>query len=88
MLRDEYIPVRNLKEVKTYCDSIPRYYSGVSYDVCKLYAQPNNVHGRGVDTVEAVPFAVLDIIFSAVFDTLALPYTIYRQVQDGNIEIN
>ena len=90
VLRDEYIAVRNLHDIKTYCKSIPRVYSGVAYDVCKLNAQPVNVHDEGLSEIadiKAVPFAFLDIIFSAVFDTLALPYTIYRQSRDGSIEL-
>jgi len=90
VLRDEYIPVQKLRELRTYCESIPRIYSGVVYDVCKLNAQPVNVHDEGlseIDNIKAVPVAFLDIIFSAVFDTLALPYTIYRQSRDGSIEL-
>lgn len=90
VLRDESTAVRKLHDVKTYCESIPRVYSGVGYDICKLNAKPVRVHDEGIshiDNIEAVPFAFLDIIFSAVFDTLALPYTIYRQSQDGSIKI-
>ena len=89
VVRDEYIAIQKLHEVKTYCESIPRIYSGVAYDVCKLNAEPVRVHDEGIhqiDNIEAVPFAFLDIIFSAVFDTLALPYTIYTQRRDGHIE--
>lgn len=90
MLRDESNAVRKLHEVKTYCESIPRVYSGVGYDICKLNAQPVNVHDEGLSEIgdlQHVPFAFLDIIFSAVFDTLALPYTIYKQRREGNIEL-
>ena len=90
VVRDEYTAVQNLKEVKTYCESILRVYSGVAYDVCKLNAEPVRVHDDGlseISDISGVPFAFIDMILSAVFDTLALPYTIYRQNRDGDIEI-
>lgn len=90
VLRDEHSAVQKLRDLHTYCESFPRVYSGVGYDICKLNAKPVRVHDEGLSEIEnirAVPFAFLDIIFSAVFDTLALPYTIYRQNRDGNIEL-
>jgi uncharacterized protein YceK len=34
-----------------------------------------------------VPFVLLDMTLSGVLDTVALPYTIYRQGVDGSIRI-
>lgn len=76
----------NLKEWKTNCDSIPRIYSGVSYDFCVLNAPPDI---REVDSSAPafIPLQIIDFIPSGILDTLVLPYTIYRQHLDGNIDI-
>ncbi len=76
---------RGLKKAETYCDSIPRVYSGVSYNFCLLHAEPyaiNTQHG-----IDGVPLLAMDFVLSGMLDTVALPYTIYRQCTDGNIEI-
>ncbi|PIE36926.1 MAG: YceK/YidQ family lipoprotein [Gammaproteobacteria bacterium] len=90
VLRDEFVTVQNLKSVETYCTAIPRVYSGVAYDACKLHAKPVHVHDEGlseIDGIRSVPFAFLDIFLSLVLDTAALPYTLYQQQRQGNIEI-
>lgn len=91
VVRDQYIAVRNLKEVSTYCQSIPRVYSGVAYDFCKLHAKPVRVHDEGlskIDGVTSVPFAFLDMLICIATDTLALPYTIHQQYHYDNIELD
>ena len=65
---------------KTYCQSLPRIYSGLAFDFCVLNAPPD-------PSGFLVPFVLLDLPLSAVFDTVALPYTVYRQVTDGNLGI-
>ena len=71
---------RDLRKKKTYCQSIPRIYSGVAFDFCTLNAPPD-------PTGMLAPFVLLDLPLSAVFDTVSLPYTIYRQIEDGNLSI-
>ena len=71
---------RSLRKQKTYCQSIPRIYSGLAYDFCVLNAPPD-------PTGFLVPFVLLDLGLSGVFDTVSLPYTIYRQATDGNLSI-
>ena len=91
VLRDEYIAVRNLKDVETKCYSIPRVYSGVAYDFCKLNAKPVLVHDEGISEIEdvaSVPIAFLDMVICLVTDTLALPYTIVQQYRHDNIELD
>ena len=68
---------RDLRKQKTYCQSIPRSYSGLAFDFCVLHASPDP---SGV----LVPFVLLDLPLSGVLDTVVLPYTIYRQASDGN----
>lgn len=72
-----------LYERGTYCESIPRVYSGVSYDFCMLHAKPVNM---AVDLV--LGFYLVDGFLSAVTDTVALPYTIPLQLNKGNIDIS
>jgi uncharacterized protein YceK len=72
----------NLTKQNTYCDSVPRVYSGVTYDFCKLNSKPNSTE---IDVL--VGFYLLDGIISAASDTLVLPYTIYQQSERGSIQI-
>ncbi|MDI3275503.1 YceK/YidQ family lipoprotein [Pseudomonas sp. MDT1-16] len=80
VLQDDAEATRGLRKQKTYCQSIPRIYSGLAYDFCVLNAPPD-------PTGFLVPFVLLDLTLSGVLDTVALPYTIYRQTTDGNISI-
>ena len=84
VLREDSVTVQSLKAKKTYCDTVPRVYSGVAYDLCSLHAPPNS--GSGF-LLNGVPWAFLDVPLSGVLDTLVLPYTIYRQSADGSIEL-
>ncbi len=85
VVRGDAVASRNLKEIGTYCESIPRVYSGVAYDFCTLHGAPAPVHTW--QPSDAIPELFFDFVASGVLDTIALPYTIYRQSTDGNIEI-
>lgn len=80
VLQDDADAARDLRKKKTYCQSIPRVYSGLAFDFCTLNAPPD-------PTGMLAPFVLLDLPLSAVFDTLSLPYTIYRQVADSSLSI-
>jgi uncharacterized protein YceK len=80
VLQDDENAARSLRKQKTYCQSIPRVYSGLAYDFCVLNAPPD-------PTGILVPFVLLDVTLSGVFDTAFLPYTLYRQMADGNLSI-
>ncbi|WP_213940181.1 YceK/YidQ family lipoprotein [Pseudomonas sp. dw_612] len=80
VLQDDADAARGLRKQKTYCQSIPRVYSGLAYGFCVLNAPPDP---SGV----LVPLVLLDLSLSGVLDTVVLPYTIYRQSADGNIAI-
>jgi len=84
VFRDDGVTVRSLKEKRTYCQTVPRVYSGVAYDLCVLHGPPNSAGGLSLN---GIPWAVLDAPVSGVLDTLILPYTIYRQSVDGSIEV-
>ena len=79
MLQHDADAARKLRKQKTYCQSIPRIYSGLAFDFCILNAPPNP---GGI-----VSFVLFDLPLSAAFDTVSLPYTIYRQAADGNLSI-
>ncbi len=74
---------RKLVKRDTYCDSLPRVYSGVSYDLCVLNSKPT-----GTEWDVLVGFYVIDGAFSFLSDTVVLPYTIYRQATDGSVPID
>lgn len=81
--------VRHYEE-RTNCKSIPRIYSGVSFDVCTVFIGPPAPIGTESEAERAKRFFfgyIMDVALSFVVDTIALPYTIYRQYKDGNIPI-
>ena len=80
VLQDDAAAAQGLRKQKTYCQSIPRVYSGLAYDFCVLNAPPD-------PTGILVPFVLLDLALSGALDTVVLPYTVYRQGRDGNIRI-
>jgi len=71
----------------SYCENIPRVYSGVSYNFCLLYGQPSKSINIG-SSFNNVPFFVIDTVFSMVSDTVVLPYTIVMQSKKGSIKVN
>lgn len=72
----------DLSRGESYCESLPRVYSGVAYDICKLNSKPS---GTAIDLV--VGFYLLDGILSAATDTLVLPYTVVKQSEKGSTQI-
>nr|NYU03780.1 YceK/YidQ family lipoprotein [Pseudomonas sp. SbOxS1] len=80
VFQDDADAARELRRQKTYCQSIPRVYSGLAYYFCMLNAPPEPA---GM----FVSFVLMDLLLSGALDTVALPYTIYRQGMDGNIRI-
>ena len=72
----------DLNSYRTNCSSLPRLYSGVSYDVCKVNSSTTQFPKQ---LKEMLYFG--DILPSAVFDTVALPYSIYKQNTLGSLEI-
>ncbi|EPA98341.1 Protein of unknown function (DUF1375) [Pseudomonas sp. G5(2012)] len=80
MFQDDADAAHGLRRQKTYCQSIPRVYSGLAYDFCVLNAPPD-------PTGIYVPLVLVDLVLTGVLDTVVLPYTIYRQGTDGNISI-
>jgi len=75
----------NSSLVNSKCDEISYLYSGVQYDFCLLHASRRNTGGH--IKFDSVWFVWPDFLFSAVADTLVLPYTAYKQVVDGNLKV-
>ncbi|MCA0892260.1 YceK/YidQ family lipoprotein [Microbulbifer agarilyticus] len=61
---------------------MPRVYSGVAYNMCKL-----NANGSSIHFAPMVGVYVVDSLFSATTDTVILPYTIYAQNQKGSVSL-
>ena len=57
------------------CVFLPRIYSGTIVDVCEVMFDPGG-HSAAV--------AFWDLPFSFVVDTVILPYTVYKQITEGN----
>ena len=74
-------------EKKSYCENIPRIYSGVSYNLCLLYGEPSKQVNIG-SSFNGLPFVFIDSAFSLVADTVVLPYTISMQAGKGSIKVN
>lgn len=72
---------------KSYCEEIPRIYSGLSYNFCLFYGEPDRAGTLG-NRFNGVPWFVFDSVFSVAADTVVIPYTVVTQVQKGNIEVN
>lgn len=71
---------RNLKKQKTNCESIPRVYSGLSYNMCKMHS-----NSESLNFAPLLGAYLVDSVLSAATDTAVLPFTIYEQHKSGNI---
>ncbi|VVP27455.1 YceK/YidQ family lipoprotein [Pseudomonas fluorescens] len=87
VVRGDEVAAQSLKEQQSYCGAVPRIYSGVTYDFCSLNA-PLKKGLDAQDHTNAPAIVLVDVVMSGAFDTLLLPYTIYRQAADGSIVID
>ena len=67
----------------TYCEVVPRVYSGLAYDFCMLHSQPDGLY---VDWF--LHFYLLDGLLSIAADTVILPYTIVAQSREGSLRLD
>ena len=86
---DNVVRVDDLQLRGTGCgNTLPRVYGGVVYNLCVM---SGDTHPRGGPLYSVapmnVPVAFLDMGLSAGADTLTLPYTLYRQHRDGDIQL-
>ncbi len=68
----------------SYCQSIPRVYSGVAHNFCLMYGEPSKT---SYTAAADLPVWAIDTMLCAVTDTLALPYTVTRQIKDGSLKV-
>lgn len=80
-LNDEEGAADDLAKWKSNCHSIPRAYSGVAYQFCNLDGPPRS------GSHWAAPTIALDMAISGIADTILIPYTGYRQYQQGDIQV-
>lgn len=97
---DDVAKASDLSLKGTYCESIPRVYGGVVWDMCQLYGEPPSKgasegytpppspSGGGPVYYTAAILPFLDLPLSGLTDTLALPYTLFKQKRDGSIELS
>lgn len=71
-----------LRDKKTRCESFKRVYGGIAYDFCSLHSEPRHLYAT-----DWVYIYLIDMAFSAVADTVVLPYSIYVQAQQGDIAV-
>lgn len=79
--KDNYSVGSTLLRKGSHCNVMPRVYSGVGYNLCKMNAESNDY-----ETI-LLSLSVVDSMFSAVLDTAALPYTIYSQNKNGSFDL-
>lgn len=82
----EYNLKHNERYERTYCKKIPRFYSGVSLDVCMAFIGPSLPEDKEYIGPSFSAY-MLDMTLSFALDTLALPYTIIRQFKDGSLRL-
>lgn len=80
----------DLNTHRTYCSGIPRIYSGVAYNFCRLNADPGAANSRSDRgyfwKTRAHP--LFDMVPSLVLDTVALPVTCFQQAAWGSVYID
>lgn len=72
-----------LRHDRSYCDTLPRVYSGTRFNLCRLNSRAN----EGTYNLFMLLFLVADTAPSALVDTLVLPHTLKRQRHEGDIDL-
>lgn len=71
-----------LQNRRTHCESLPRIYSGFLFDYCWLDSEPQPVYGSA-----PMLLLIADGLLSGIADTVALPFTLVQQRQQGDIPL-
>ena len=80
--KPDYKIKTDLKKRGSDCVQLTRVYSGVGYDYCVVMSDP--VTGLGESHTEQY---LIDFIGSGIADTLILPYTLFLQINRGNLDL-
>lgn len=75
------------KSKRSLCSSIPHVYSGVFHNFCWLHREANSNYPALSSSGDA-PIIVVDTVLSGIMDTILLPYSIYKQVNEGSIKVD
>lgn len=84
VFRDDSLARQQLKDQKSYCNTVPRVYSGVAYDFCRLHS-PRPAKDENSQENALAQGMVIDMVLSGALDTLLLPYTLIQQQADGSL---
>ena len=84
MSNDDREVSAHLSRQHTYCETLPRVYSGLAYDFCSLHSNP----GGGTYFDGFILFYIFDGVVSGAVDTVLLPYTGYQQYHRGSIDLD
>lgn len=92
VFRPDTVTSQGLKDSRSHCGSVPRIYSGVISGFCYLNSEPKpeigvDNPGFGQPASNIFPIIAIEALASGLADTLVLPYTVYRQSQDGDIQV-
>ena len=74
VFRPDAVASQNLKESRSYCENIPRIYSGVIYGFCTLNAEPapeKSLNDRALSDHENNAFPIIAIEFIGPVTALA-----------------
>ena len=74
-----------LNKEESKCTSVPRIYSGVAYDFCRLHA---NKKGTMDNYILLWAYVTDLLVLSPVVDTLLLPITLPQQLIYGSAEVS
>lgn len=80
-IHDEEGASDDLAKWQSHCSSIPRAYSGASYQFCNLDGPARSGSHWGA------PVIVVDMVASGIADTIVFPYTGYQQYRYGDIQV-
>lgn len=80
-LTDEKGAADHLAKWQSNCNTLPRAYSGTSYQFCNLDSPTRSGAHWAVTPI------ALDLVASAIADTVVIPYTGYQQYRQGNIKV-
>ena len=82
-IANEHTVVSNLSRQNSHCESIPRIYSGVAYNVCMMNSSPQDSYHNYIK----LGLTIIDTAACTLADTLFLPYSAYQQSRRGSIDI-
>ena len=74
---------RDLQAAGSLCEQMPRAYSGMGYNLCRMHANTGSLSGNNI----LLGFYALDTVFSCASDTVLLPLTLTQQYQFGSVTV-